>query len=140
MMAAESPPPEREELRNAIHALPYVGQKPVLDTRAAMAALFDIQRNNPKLAASVRSQIDAVESTFKGELEILPDEHGVPHYVLPTHVLRSVIARSIFAGGMQAAYGIGATLEEVQALEAGLDGPTAGGEMHDGGEAAPPAT
>lgn len=138
-MAAESPPPSRQELREGIKALPHVGQKSVLDMRAVLAALVYLEDTNPELRKRLKAQTTFVEESFQGELEQLPDENGKTHYIVPQHILRAIVARGVIAGALQAAYDVGRTLKDIDELQELFGATISGDELRDGDATEPPA-
>ncbi|MGF7228484.1 MAG: hypothetical protein ACQR33_00680 [Candidatus Saccharibacteria bacterium] len=113
-MTHEASPPDRQDRRKAIEALPVVGDIGMLGTRAAMAALFDIKHSNKKLYEHIRGQMGSVREDFAEALSDREDANG--NYVLSPAMLRGIIARSVLAGGTQVAYDIGSASLHVALL------------------------
>lgn len=121
---ASKQPPSREERRQAIRALPLIGQVSLLGVRATGAALVDIKRSNPNMYKNVKGQIGSCQDEILVDLEPYIDGQG--KFVLSEQVLRGVIARSVITGSTQAAYDVGETMLRVNLLKemTGLWGDT----------------
>lgn len=104
--------PEREEIREAVKALPWFNIGTPLDSRDALALLRDANDKLPHLGEELREQTGRLIKEIEEELEMSPDDE----VIVDERILRGLVSRALRVGAAQALFDAGQTAQEVHDL------------------------
>lgn len=131
---AEGRPPDREEIRARIAALPVShAESPILNEEAALAAFFDLEKENAALSKSLGALVSTVLSEIEPELTQLTGNR-----LIMTHdELNGIVAKTAIRAAAQALYEKGGAALEVAFIrklfgsEGGIPSPRSGSSGDD---------
>ncbi|HTE58302.1 MAG TPA: hypothetical protein VK694_06165 [Verrucomicrobiae bacterium] len=110
----EQPQPSMTEIQERVDSLPMVDAGPLLDHKAALAALHALRRRELFGGNRLAAQIDA---TLDDTTQQLGQDRNQPVFTVTSEQLRGIVARAMITGIGQVAYDVGGAQQTVEHLQ-----------------------